>query len=176
MDYGDSILKLDLNNGIPTMNSGGTVVGDEFTPHNQANLNNADEDQGSGGTVLLPNSMLAQVGKSGIIYVLNRESLGGYNPNNTKDPGEAANIGGVWGAPAYWNGHLYVWGQSDNLKAFSYANGALSSNPTSTSHESASPTSGTYSPTPAISANGSSNGIVWSLVTDNAQNQGRAIL
>ncbi len=176
MDYGDSILKLDLNNGIPTMNSGGTVVGDEFTPHNQANLNNADEDQGSGGTVLLPNNMLAQVGKSGIIYVLNRESLGGYNPNNTKDPGEAANVGGVWGAPAYWNGHLYVWGQSDNLKAFSYANGALSSNPTSTSHESASPTSGTYSPTPAISANGSSNGIVWSLVTDNAQNQGRAIL
>src|SRR5262249_28298943 len=93
MDYGDSVVKLDLNNGIPTMNSSGTVVGDEFTPHNQASLNNADEDQGSGGTVLLPNGMLAQVGKSAIIYVLNRESLGGYNPNNTKDPGEAASIG-----------------------------------------------------------------------------------
>ncbi len=86
MDYGDSIVKLDLNNGVPTMNANGTVVGDDFTPHGQANLNNADEDQGSGGTLLLPNSELGQVGKSGIIYVLNRENLGGYNPNNTKDP------------------------------------------------------------------------------------------
>ena len=86
MDYGDSILKLDLNNGVPTMNANGTVVGDEFTPHAQANLNNIDGDQGSGGTILLPNSMLAQIGKSGIIYIVNRENLGGYNPNNTKDP------------------------------------------------------------------------------------------
>jgi len=43
MDYGDSMLKLDLNNGVPAINSNGTVVGDDFTPHNQANLNNADE-------------------------------------------------------------------------------------------------------------------------------------
>jgi len=176
MDYGDSILKLDLNNGVPTMNSNGTVVGDAFTPRGQANLNNIDGDQGSGAPILLPNSMLAQIGKSGIIYILNRENLGGYNPNNTKDPGEAATIGGVWGGPAYWNGHLYVWGQADHLKAFSFTNGVLSANPTSTSNESAGPAFATYSPTPAISANGSANGIVWSLVTDNAKTQGRAIL
>jgi hypothetical protein len=175
-DYGDSILKLDLNNGVPTMNSNGTVVGDAFTPHNQANLNNADEDQGSGGTVLLPAPSLVQVGKSGIIYLLNRENLGGYNPNNTTDPGEAAKVGGVWGAPAYWNGNVYVWGQGDFLKAFSFANGVLSANPTSTSSQGAAPNGGTYSPTPSVSANGTTNGIVWSLVTDNAQTQGRAIL
>ena len=175
-DYGDSILKLDLNNGVPTMNSSGTVVGDAFTPHNQANLNNADEDQGSGGTVLLPDPSLVQVGKSGIVYVLNRENLGGYNPNNTNDPGEAAKIGGVWGGPAYWNGHVYVWGQGDFLKAFSFTNGVLSANPTSTSTQGAAPDGGTYSPTPSVSANGTTNGIVWSLVTDNAQTQGRAIL
>jgi hypothetical protein len=176
MDYGDSIVKLDLNNGMPTMNASGTVVGDDFTPHNQANLNNADEDQGSGGTVLLPNDKLAQVGKSGTIYILNRESLGGYNANNTKDPGEAAYIGGVWGNSAYWNGSLYVWGQNDHLKAFSYTNGVLSGNPTSTSSESAGPNSGSYSPTPSVSANGTTNGIVWSLKTDNFASQGREIL
>ncbi len=175
-DYGDSLLKLDLNNGVPTMNSNGTVVGDAFTPHNQANLNNADEDQGSGGTVLLPAPSLVQVGKSGIIYLLNREKLGGYNPNNTTDPGEAAKVGGVWGAPAYWNGNVYVWGQGDFLKAFSFANGVLSANPTSTSSQGAAPNGGTYSPTPSVSANGTTNGIVWSLVTDNAGTQGRAIL
>ena len=176
MDYGDSIVKLDLNNGVPTMNSNGTVVGDDFTPHNQANLNNADEDQGSGGTVLLPNDKLAQVGKSGTIYVLNREALGGYNANNTKDPGEAAYIGGVWGNSAYWNGSLYVWGQDDFLKAFSYTNGVLSANPTSTSSQGAGVQSATYSPTPSISANGTSNGIVWSLKTDNFGSQGREVL
>jgi hypothetical protein len=172
MDYGDSIVKLDLNNGVPTMNANGTVVGDDFTPHDQTNLNNADEDQGSGGTVLLPNSGLLQVGKSGIVYILNRENLGGYNPNNTIDPQEAAYVGGLWGAPAYWNGNVYVWGEYDQLKAFSFVNGLLSANPTSTSTESA----GQYSPTPSISANGTTNGIVWSLKTDNYQVQGRAIL
>ncbi len=44
MDYGDSILKLDLANGVPTMISGTTTVGDDFTPHDQASLNNSDLD------------------------------------------------------------------------------------------------------------------------------------
>ena len=179
MDYGDSILKLDLNNGVPTMNNG-AVVGDDFTPHDQANLNNGDQDQASGGVLILPDSVgggggahqLVQLGKTGRIYVLNRENLGGYNPNNTKDPGESANVGGLWGAPAYWNGNVYVWGTGDHLKAFSFANGALSANPRSTSAE----TAGTYSPTPSISANGTTNGIVWSLKTDNYGSQGREIL
>ena len=180
MDYGDSIIKLDLNNGAPTMNANGTVVGDDFTPHDQAHMDNADEDVASGGVVLLPDSVgggggahqLVQVGKSGRVFVLNRENLGGYNPNNTTDPEQAASVGGLWGAPAYWNGNVYIWGTYDNLKAFSFANGALSANPTSTSNESAA----TYSPTPSVSANGTSNGIVWSLKTDNYSSQGTAIL
>ena len=173
MDYGDSIVKLDLANGVPTMNSNGTVVGDDFTPHAQASLNSADEDQASGGVVLVPGSYLVQVGKSGIVYVLNRESLGGYHSSNTKDPGESANGGGLWGAPAYWNGNVYVWGENDHLKAYSYANGAFSSStPTSTSSQSAS----VYSPTPSVSANGTTNGIVWSLKTDNYSSNGREVL
>jgi len=180
MDYGDSIFKLDLSNGVPTMTAGGTVVGDDFTPHDQASLNNGDTDQASGGVVILPDSVgggngqhqLVQLGKTGRIYVLNRENLGGYNPNNTKDPQESAYVGGLWGAPAYWNGNVYVWGTGDHLKAFSFVNGVLSANPTSTSGESA----GTYSPSPSVSANGTASGIVWSLKTDNYGSQGREIL
>ena len=166
MDYGDSILNLDLTNGVPK-------VTDAFTPYNQASLNGSDQDQGSGGVVVLPDAVgggsgqhqLVQVGKSGSIYVLNRESLGGYNPNNTKDPGDVAVVnGGLWGSPAYWNGNVYIWGKSGYLDAFGFANGTFTS---------ASPTSqgstyaGTYSPTPSVSANGTTNGIVWSLKTDN---------
>ena len=47
MDYGDSIIKLDLNNGVPTMNANGTVVGDDFTPHDQAAMDNVDLDVAS---------------------------------------------------------------------------------------------------------------------------------
>ena len=48
MDYGDSIVKLDLNDGVPTMYANGTVVGDDFTPHDQANMDNEDQDVASG--------------------------------------------------------------------------------------------------------------------------------
>ena len=180
MDYGDSIIKLDLANGVPTMISGTTTVGDDFTPLNQASLNNGDQDQASGGLVILPagtgggGNQLVQVGKSQIVYVLNRENLGGYNPKNTNDPGNSAQlVGGLWGAPAYWNGNVYVWGENDHLKMFKVANGSFTSRtPTSTSAE----TANTYTPTPSISANGTTNGIVWTMRTDNFDTQGRAIL
>jgi hypothetical protein len=179
MDYGDSIIKLDLNNGVPTMVSGSTTVGDDFTPHDQASLSSGDLDQASGGVVLLPDSVgagsrqLVQVGKTGRFYVLNRENLGGYNPNNTADPEESATVGGLWGGPAYWNGNVYVWAEMDSLKVFGFANGAFtSSTPTSQSAE----TAGQYSPTPSISANGTTNGIVWTLRTDNYTVNGREVL
>ena len=174
MNYGDSIVRLDLTNGSPT-------VVDDFTPHQQASLNGSDQDQGSGGVLVLPdavgggsgNHQLAQLGKSGIVYVLNRENLGGYNPNNSTDPGQKASTGGLWGAPAYWNGNVYIWAQSDHLKSFGFANGTLtSSSPNSVSVESA----GTYSPSPSISANGTTNGIVWSLKTDNFGSKGPTTL
>jgi len=178
MNYGDSIIKLDLANGVPTMNSGGTVVGDDFTPHDQANLNNGDTDQASGGVLLLPDAvgggkhLLTQVGKTGRVYVLDRENLGGYNPNNTTDPGEKASVAGMWSMPAYWNGNIYYWGSGDTLKAFSISNGVLSSSPTSSSSESY----GFPGATPTISANGTTNGIVWSIKSDAYGSQGREVL
>jgi hypothetical protein len=178
MNYGDSIIKLDLANGVPTMNSGGTVVGDDFTPHDQANLNNGDTDQASGGVLLLPDAvgggrhLLTQVGKTGRIYLLNRESLGGYNPNNTTDPGEAGSVAGMWSMPAYWNGNIYYWGSGDTLKAYSIVNGVLSSSPTSHSSQSY----GFPGSTPTISANGTTNGIVWSIESDAYPSQGPAVL
>ncbi len=178
MSYGDSIIKLDLNNGVPTMNASGTVVGDDFTPHDQANLNNGDTDQASGGALLLPDSVggggrqLVHVGKTGRVYVIDRENMGGYNPNNTKDPQEKASVSGMWSSPAYWNGNLYFWGSGDHLKAFSFASGAISANPTSTSAES----SNFPGATPTISANGTTNGIAWSVKTDNYGSSGREVL
>ncbi len=181
MDYGNSILKLDLTNGVPTMAAGGKTVGDVFTPFDEPYLDNKDLDQGSGGTLLLPNAasggqhLLVQAGKTARIYVVNRENMGGYHPSNKVDPQQKASVApgaGMWSAPAYWNGHIYYWASGDKLRAFSFVNGVMSSAPTSVSPE----FSNFPGSTPAVSANGNSNGIVWDIVSQSADSRGRAVL
>jgi len=169
MDYADSVIRLDLDNGIPTMFSNGVTVGDEFTPFDQVSLGISDKDQGSGGALILPDSvsggnhLFVQAGKSGRIYVFDQNNLGGYHPNNTSDPQAKALLGGdFYGVPAYWKGNLYFWASKDRLKAFSFANGVLSATPTSTGVE----PSNFPGSTPAVSANGTTNGIVWNVRTD----------
>ncbi|HXY14238.1 MAG TPA: chitobiase/beta-hexosaminidase C-terminal domain-containing protein [Terriglobales bacterium] len=174
-DYGDSIVKL----GPP---SGGKFsVLDYFTPYNQSSLANGDTDVASGGLVLLPNlasgqQLLVQMGKEGKMYVVDRNNMGKYcvnlsPPCNGSDPNIVQEIpgatAGVWGSPAYWNGSVYWGGGSDgggpdNLKAFSFnANnsGLISTSPTSQSAKAFS----FSAPSPTISANGNTNGIVWGL-------------
>ncbi|HLZ91729.1 MAG TPA: chitobiase/beta-hexosaminidase C-terminal domain-containing protein [Candidatus Acidoferrum sp.] len=176
MDYGDSVFKLDLTNGSPTMVANGKTVGDVFTPFDQASLDTSDKDQGSGGTLLLPNSasgtqqLLLQAGKTGRVYVLDQENLGGYHPTNTSDPQQKTATKPIFGMPAYWNGHVYFWGAADQLRAFSFSNGVISSTSVSASAE----TSNFPGSTPVISANGTTNGIVWNVLTSNFSTQGRA--
>jgi hypothetical protein len=178
MDFGDSIIKLDLTNGKPTMISNGITVGDAFTPHDQAVMNNSDNDQGSGGALLLPDAagggqhLLIQVGKDGVVHVLNRDNLGGYNPNNTTDPGTQGLVTGMFSMPAYWNGNVYFWCATRYLLAYSVVNGILSPSPTSSSTE-ANVFPGS---TPTVSANGTTNGIVWDIRSDAFDLQGRDIL
>ncbi|AXC12918.1 hypothetical protein ACPOL_3635 [Acidisarcina polymorpha] len=185
MSFGMSVLDLDLTGGMMT-------VKDSFTPHNWAALSAQDADLGAGGTVLLPaekqasgttlNSLVA-IGKSGKIYILNRNNLGGYSPTSdnvvqalqTPQSGEQNWGAGVWGASAYYNQHIYFGGinpgVTNGLAAYSYVNGVLSSAPTSqTTEQFAYP-----GPTPSISANGASNGIVWALKND-ANGSGPAVL
>ena len=175
-DYGDSIVRLDLTNGVPT-------VSDDFTPWNQASLNSSDSDTASGGVLLLPDQTgtthvheLVQVGKDGNIHVVDRDTLGGYNTTASNDSEIVQEIGGqtggLWSMPAYWNGSVYFWGNGNNLKAFSVTSGKLSLTPTSTS----SVNSGFPGATPAISSSGTSAGIVWALRSDSYNSNGPEIL
>ena len=165
MDYGDDHLRLDLTNGVLT-------VQDSFTPFNQASLNSNDNDTGSGGIVLLPDQttgghthLLAQVGKDGRIFLVDRDTMGGYcSTCTTLDTQIVQELptaipNGLWGMPAYWNGNLYFWGNEDTMRAFSFTNGRLSSNPTSTSSEMVN----YEGSTPTVSADGNTNGIVWNI-------------
>ena len=171
-DYGDSIVKVSGPTG------GVLSVADWFTPSNQSSLSGGDTDLGSGGVLLLPDlpagsahtHLLVQMGKEGKIYLLDRDNMGEYCSDCGSDtqivqeiPGATS---GIWGSPAYWNGSVY-WGggngsNSDHVKAFSFnanSSGVLSASPTSESNQ----LFGFSTAAPVISANGTSNGILWIL-------------
>jgi hypothetical protein len=172
IDFGDSIVKLP-GRGI-------FAPVDYFTPYNEANLAANDEDVGSGAVLLLPDQTrphvheLIEAGKEGTIYVVDRDDMGHFNPHNNSQivqniPGR---IGGLYSTPTYWNGNVYFGGTYDTLKAFSLTNGLLSTSPTSQSAV----TFGFPGPTPSVSANGSTNAIVWALQTDVTLNDGNEVL
>jgi len=163
-DFGNSFLKLST--------SGGSLsVADYFTMYNTVAESDRDEDLGAGGALVLPDMQNASgntvhlavgAGKDANIYLVNRDSMGKFNPSNdTAIYQEIDGIlgGGIWSMPAYFNGTVYFGGVSDAIKAFPFTNARLATTPSSHSSE-------TYAypgATPSISANGTSNAIVWTV-------------
>jgi hypothetical protein len=169
--YGNSVLKLDTATGL-------NVV-DSFTPWNQEQLNVDDVDLGAGGVMLLPDQpgahphLMITGGKAGTIYLIDRDDLGGFQRcgPTCDDVVQIGAIGPVFSTPAYFNGLLYYQGCcGDILHAFQLSNGQLSS-----VSQSSTPF-GFPGSTPSISANGSSNGIVWALQVDAYAESGPAVL
>jgi len=166
-DYGDSVLRF-------AWSSSGISLIDYFTPWDQRTLDVNDTDLGSGGVVLLPDQpgaqyphLLIQVGKEGTIDLINRDNMGHFHSGNDSQIVQTLPfvIGGVWGGEAFWNNTAYFGGQYDHLKAFSYnpQTQQLSTGPSSQSSEVY-----TYpGPTPTVSSNGTSNGIVWMIDAGN---------
>jgi hypothetical protein len=180
---GDSNVKL-FYNGTITFS-----LLDYFTPFNQLNLSNNDTDLGSGGILLLPDQPgghpheMVQVGKEGTIRLIDRDQMTAGNLHycasscNNQDAQIAQElisaVGGMWSMPAYWNGHVYMAGNGNAVSSFALnGSGMLGTTPTSAgSHFFGFP--GT---TPSVSANGTTNGIVWSLDTGNNGTDGSALL
>jgi hypothetical protein len=143
-------------------------VADYFTMSNEVAESNADQDLGAGGELLLPDltdstntvrHLVVGAGKDGNIYVVNRDSMGKYNPNSNNIWQQLNGVlpGVVLSTPAYFNGTVYYGDVNGTLKAFPITNAKLAGAPASQSAtQFANP--GTA---PAVSANGTSNGIVW---------------
>ena len=170
-DYGNAFMKLST--------SGGLAVADYFNMHNTVQESNADEDLGSGGAIVLPDLMdnngqvhhlAVGAGKDSNIYVVNRDNMGKFNPNNDNaiyQELDGVLPGGVWANPAYFNNTVYYGSVGNPLKAFPISNAMLASSPSSQSSTSF----GYPGTSPAVSANGTSNGIVWA-----AENSNPAVL
>jgi hypothetical protein len=163
-DFGNAFMKISNSTGTLT-------VADYFNMFDTVQESNDDEDLGSGGCLVLPDLMdnngvvhhlAVGAGKDTNIYVVNRDNMGKFNPSNDSaiyQEIDGVLPGGVWSSPAYFNNTVYYGDVGDNLKAFSISNAKLSTTPTSQSAENF-PYPGT---TPAISASGTANGIVWAI-------------
>jgi hypothetical protein len=169
VNYGDSILRFDLTQGA--------TVQDYFTPTNQSPLSLNDQDVGSGGIALLPTQggpnpdLLVQVGKIGTIYVVNRDPgmMGQFSTTTDKLPQEIVfGTQAMFSSPIYFNGKVYFWGQNDVVRAFTVTNGMLSNSPT----DQGSDLFGFPGAVPTISANGTSNAVLWALESHAASSSG----
>lgn len=160
-DFGNSFLK------ISNASAGSTVL-DYFTMSNEVAESNADQDLGSGGEMLFPDltdssntvrHLMVGAGKDGNIYVVDRDSMSKFSPtaNNNYQTLNGALPGGIFSTPAYFNGTVYYGDVAGSLKAFTISSAKLAGTP-----QSQSATQFIYPGTaPSVSANGTSNGIVW---------------
>jgi len=166
-DYDDTFVK--LASGTPL------AVSDYFAPSIAIQDDQDDEDLGSSAPLLLPDMVdgtgvtrhLAVVaGKDGAIYVATRDNMGQYNAMADNIYQELASDGHEnFSSPAYFNNTLYIGPSGLPLRAFSVTQAKLSTSPTSQTAASF----GSNGVVPSVSANGTSNGIVWALDHDSGE-------
>jgi outer membrane protein assembly factor BamB len=164
-DFGNAFLKISTSDKQ-------LAVADYFEMFNQSAENDADQDLGSGGALVLPDlkdstgkarHLAVGAGKDGNIYLVDRDGMGGFNPksNNIYQQVSGA-IAGVFSMPAYFNNTLYYGAVKDQIKAFAINQARLSTTPSShSSHKFPYPGA-----TPSISANGTNSAILWAAEND----------
>lgn len=169
-DYGNSVLKLHPERT-------GLAIKDYFTPFNQAELDGNDQDLGSGGPVLLPEQpgphphLLLAGGKGGTLYLIDRDHMGGFRAGSDSHALQTVQFPklALFGAPAFWGGHVYVIPGNDVLRDFALHDGQLA-----LAKEAALPKYPDGGATPVVSSNGTQDGVVWAISTYNWQRSGPA--
>ncbi|HEV2395746.1 MAG TPA: Ig-like domain-containing protein [Candidatus Sulfotelmatobacter sp.] len=162
--YNDCFLRMDPTN---------LSVLDYFAPDNNYALASSDADLGSGGNVLVPGSSsypheLLGGGKDGNVFVINRDSMGGYN-NQSNNVLQTVHTGtsqydNIFSTPVYWNGLVYIHPNNDVLHAFSWNASAAAGQQLSSQPVANGPAYfGQHGATPSLSANGNNNGIIWEI-------------
>jgi hypothetical protein len=163
-NYGDSVVRLRSSaNQISLI--------DYFIPFDWQMLFDDDLDLGSGGPILLPDQsgaahphLLPVAGKDGTVYLLDRDNLGQSQPGNDGQVVETFKSDAQKSlcTPAFWDNNLYFGWMRGPIEAFRYDPASQQINPTPVS------TTGAWDvgypgASPSISANGTSNGILWAL-------------
>jgi PQQ enzyme repeat len=166
-DFGNAFVKISTANKQLS-------VADYFEMSNGPSESSSDTDLGSGGALVLPDltdnsgvvhHIAVGAGKDANIYVVDRDSMGKFNPGSNNIYQEIQHVlaDSVYSMPAYFNNTVYYGAVGDHIKAFGINDAKLGSAPTSqTASRFVYP--GT---TPSISANGTSNAILWAVENRN---------
>jgi hypothetical protein len=166
-DYGNAFIRLTAK--------GGLAVADYFEMYNGVQESDSDTDLGSGGALLLPPmkdssgntwDLAAGAGKDSNLYVVNRDSMGKFNPNNNGSIyQELAGVlpGGIWSMPAYYDGRLYFGPVGQPILEFQFKDAKLVTSPVAQTNT----TFGYPGATPSISSNKGANGILWATENTN---------
>ncbi|PYV39521.1 MAG: hypothetical protein DMG06_22945, partial [Acidobacteria bacterium] len=117
------------------------AVVDWFTPYNFSTLNGGDTDLGNSGPLLIPGTNLVLGGgKEGVFHLLNRSNMGHFQAGSNSQIVQNFQVtaGHIHGSPVYWNSPnqgplVYVWSETDYLKAFKLVNGLFQTTPVATS-------------------------------------------
>ena len=164
-DYGNGFLKLSTASGL--------AVADYFEMDNTVLESKNDLDLGSGGLLLVPDQLdgygnpvhlAVGAGKDTNLYLVNRDSMGKFLPNDANIYQELVEAlpGGIWSSPAYFNNTIYYGPVRQPIMAFKFSNAKLLPSPVAQT-----PTVFLFpGAAPSISANGTSNGIVWAAETN----------
>lgn len=167
-DYGNAFVKIATSSPL--------LVSDYFAMSNATAESAADVDLGSGAPMLLPDQqdstgtvrhLAVGAGKDGHLYVVNRDDMGKFMTSTNsiwQDLGHAL-PGGIWSAPAYFNGQVYFGDVNGTLKAFALNQAKFGASPASVSGN----VFGFPGASPAVSANGSTGGIVWAVESSSGQ-------
>ena len=160
--YNDSIFQLDPTN---------LTISSYFTPSDNFTLAEWDADLGSGSNILVPSTSVPVTlggGKDGNVFVVNRNTMGGYNANGTNNVVQQLQLctdgyNNIFSTPAYWigTGALYFHCNANVISAYSWNASTAQISTTPTSQGSTVFT--THGATPSISANGAVNGIIWDI-------------
>jgi uncharacterized repeat protein (TIGR03806 family) len=178
-NFAMSVLKFSTTNG-------NLKLVDYFTMHDAVSLSGGDVDLGSGASIVLPDSigtathphLLAAAGKDGRIYLIDRDNMGHFNAANDSQIVQvvpnafAGGQNGSYMTPVFFNNTLYYIGMNDRLKAFSMSPGQISLSPTVSSTV----FGDKGSSSPSLSANGTSNAILWAIESDAYASSGPGIL
>ena len=164
-----------------------TVV-DNFTPFDVKARDIVDADTASTSVTVLPAfpgtadpHEAVAADKSGRIYLLDTDNLGGFNaggPDRVLQEFTANPNGLIYSSPVYFNGMVYIQGVDDVIKAYALqldpATNTMMLDETPVSQGTS--VSGYPGEVQSVSADGTSNGIVWSADVDKSATDGPAIL
>jgi len=154
-DFSESFLKLDAN----------LKLLDWFTPANHVYLDSIDGDLNCSGAVLIPGTNLViDVGKQGVLYLVDRNHMGHLNDGHSEQHFQASNS--QVPSLVYWNSAkrgplIYMWGQRDRLKAYHFDGARLTETPFAMRPE---VTEGHPGAMLSLSAHGEKDGILWAAI------------